>query len=263
MKPSMFSKDYKSNMRKRKKRKRILILIFMGILLCLCVYYLLNNKLGSRDFRIKTNISSSKDTKQKIDSKKSTSSDSKTNTKTNKQTVEEKSYDVKLPDDQSTKVTYEEKSGNKVFKYIQGATNIKYNISSSGSKVIICDSIQNIILVNIDGSTEDITKKDYTASDGTDFSKDSIIKANSGYVWCSDPKFIDDNTIAYISQLPWINGQNLKYIWIYNIRDKSHTCIESVSGTSITEGEIDASKGLQFTIDGNAVYVNASGNVSN
>jgi hypothetical protein len=72
-------------------------------------------------------------------------------------------------------------------------------------------------LFDTNGNKEDITNPEYVSSSGTVISKDNQLSSNPNYIWCSSPKFIDDDNIAYISQLPWLNKSS-KYIWIENIQ---------------------------------------------
>ena len=56
---------------------------------------------------------------------------------------------------------------------------------------------------------KDVTKKEYISTSKQTFSKDKMLAAYEEYIWHSIPSFIDENTIIYISQLPYFgSGSN-------------------------------------------------------
>ncbi|WP_242946803.1 hypothetical protein [Clostridium haemolyticum] len=64
---------------------------------------------------------------------------------------------------------------------------------------------------------------------------------------------MDDDNIVYISQLPWFNKSNTKYLWKYNISNNIHENnlpnMGEVSGKKIEYGNI-TSEGLEVLVDG-------------
>lgn len=119
---------------------------------------------------------------------------------------------------------------------------------------------QSIILVDINGNKQDITNSRYVSSSGTEITKTSQLSAQPSYIWCSSPKFISEDTIAYISQLPWI-GKSTKYIWIENVKNKTHSLVEGIEGEDIKLDKI-TDKGLILTIDGKIMYLTSGGNIT-
>nr|WP_207719420.1 hypothetical protein [Clostridium sp. cel8] len=171
-------------------------------------------------------------------------------------------YTVELSDGKSVNLVYENKDNNKIFKdVIPKDANVAYSISPSGKNALIFDSkIQSILLFDTNGNKEDITNPEYVSSSGTVISKDNQLSSNPNYIWCSSPKFIDDDNIAYISQLPWLNKSS-KYIWIENIQNKSHIMVQSIEGQNIEFGDI-TDKGLTVNVDSNTIYLKSTGEVS-
>ena len=105
----------------------------------------------------------------------------------------------------------------------------------------------------------DVTKKEYVSSTGTTFSKDSVLKGKSDYIWCIDPMFIDDNSIAYVSNLPWFN-KTTKYVWIYSIKDNVHYNIEAISGENIKLTKGTDNK-INVLVDSKNMILNAAGGI--
>ena len=50
------------------------------------------------------------------------------------------------------------------------------------------------------------------------FSKEEQLKKHPTYIWSITPKFIDEDNIAYVSELPWINEKAVQYIWKVNLK---------------------------------------------
>lgn len=90
--------------------------------------------------------------------------------------------------------------------------------------------------------------------------KNSELSSDPNYIWCSSPQFIDDNNIAYISQLPWI-GKTTKYVWIENLNDKSHTVVQNIQGEDLKLDKL-TDKGLTVIEDGKTVFLKADGSIS-
>ena len=90
----------------------------------------------------------------------------------------------------------------------------------------------------------------------------NYLKSHKTYIWSITPKFIDEDNIVYVSELPWINEKAVQYIWKVNLKTNTHVQVKPASGKSITFKKI-TSKGLETIIDGNAVYITSAGEVIN
>ena len=260
-KPSIFSSGYKRKMRKRKKR--IAFTCFLIILLGLSFYlYSKSNK--------NFNISSVKNNIFSIINKKNVNNDKKlvepkiAKKQPAQNVIEEKkdkSYTFKLSDGKEYKAIYEEKDGEKKFKNVTGDNeNLDFNISPSANGIIVYDAgVQNIIYMNLDGVTIDLSKKLHISSGGIKFTKENTIKNNPGYVWAKNAKFIDNENVAYVSQLPWFKKEATKYVWIVNIKSVNNPKVfEEINGTNIILDKLDE-KGLNISIDGRLGHLKANG----
>lgn len=276
-KPSIFSKDYEKGMRKRKQKIKLavfisIVVIIFGVVSAKGIFKNIGKDTSAqlaKIGKIKTAVfkGSSKDiskTKSTSDPSKNTSQNTdakKTAADLQKNAKDSEAYTVQLSDGKNISAVYDIQNNNKVFKYISPTeSNIVYSISPSGNKMVIFDDkAQSIILLDTNGNKQDITDPQYIASDGTVITKNATLSQQSNYIWCSYPRFIDDNNIAYISNLPWI-GKTTKYIWVENINNKTYSFVQGVQGDSLTLGKL-TDKGLTVVEDGNTVFLTADGNV--
>lgn len=260
MKPSIFSNNYRKVMRRRRIIRNIcisvLVLFVVGIFILheLNIKLDLNNLTGDGNNKTSSSVQNSSGKGDKTSSSPS-----------NKQTdnSDEQGYVFKLSTGLSVKAVYEVQNNVKKFKTVDPIdTSFKYYISPQGSGIVILDSnTQNLTYIDSEGNQKDITYKQYTDKQGSIYSKDDVIKNNTGYIWCDEPRFIDENTIVYLSMLPWIGeGQN-KYVWIYNIKNNTYNNVYSVGGNSVKFDAV-TDKGITVEVDGKTEYVNADGGVT-
>ena len=256
----------------KKRRRRILLMILLIVVIVVGVF--LKFKVQDIDFsEIKSKMQAwvdsdkieeksdadEKDKEEKEDIKDNKEKDTQEETKKEK----EKTLELALSDGSTINVNYTEKDGDKLFKGISqetDMTNKEYNISPSKKQILIKDTKQNITLFNIDGNSKDITRASYTSQAGNVFLKDTILQNYQGYIWQEQPKFIDENLVAYISQLPYFrSAATNKYIWIYDIANNTENCLWGYTGTNIVVGNLVETKGLEINIDGVQYYLNAQG----
>lgn len=249
-KPSIFSKHYDIKMKKRKKRIIFIMLIVVVFLIIILIR-------GAFEFNSKDlNQSKSKEiVKNDIVIKDNTINKVKDNLKEKKleeKKLEEKNYIIKLYNGEEVKLSYNEVNGKKTYIKVE-PKQISYSISPSKTKVVILENkTQNIVLIDENGNKKDITRKKYVSSRGTVFAKDSILNSKKDYIWCSAPKFLNEDNIVYISQLPWFNKKNIKYLWKYTISSNNHSNNidgKEIYGDNIKYGKL-SSEGLEVVIDG-------------
>ena len=268
-KPSIFSRDYKKKMRKRKRR--IILTIILAIIVVIGVF--VKFELKKIDFsnmrdRIQAWVDSGKpeekskdDSKDEEKNKQQEETDKKQDE--HKDVEEDKEMDLVVSDTLTVKAKYSEEDGNKKFISLEDKDNVKYDIAPSMDKVIIVDENQNIILFNINGDKQDITKQSYTSQSGSVFMKNDIMQSYEGYIWHEQVRFIDDSNIVYVSQLPYFGSASTnKYLWIYNIDAMTETCLWNYYGSNVTVGDVDTEKGIKINIDNNIYYIKSDGSVT-
>lgn len=263
-KPSIFSSDYEQKMKKR--RRKIFFSIIFCIIIVLSIIFFINKNLKGRNkesSRKKFNIEFSNKIKEK--KKKNVQDDVipetevKEEKKVEKEEIKEESFDIQLGDIKMSAV-YEIKDNKKKFKELKGVgSNISYDINPSGSLMIICENASGtLILTNTDKKVANLTKVNYSSTSGNVFNRENIIQDIPGYIWCSNPVFIDNENIVYLSSLPWFDGRNTQYIWMVNVNTKEHINIQGVEGENIKFNEL-SDKGLSVTIDNKNLILNKNG----
>ena len=257
-KPSIFSNNYAKKMRKRKMRYVIIIIIII-IAILFAIFFSSNIKnVGSiiSDSKPKNTTINNKDNKPASNKNKTSNAVTKIETKAE----EEKSYTADLSSGKQIKLVYEEKDNNKTFKYVSPIdSGVITDISPSKKAIIILDSNQNILYYNIEGKKYDLTKKEYTSSDGTVFAKEDGLNKNPNYTWHGSPKFLNEENIAYISELPWFN-KTIKYVWVVNVKSGKHVQLsEKLSGENLNFGELNE-KGLIIKTSDKTYYLGSDGN---
>lgn len=279
-KPSIFSRDYDKKVRRRKRMKIILIAF---LVLCLGGGTILlsgnningaknsfakvcskvsnfgkNNIFGSskkqeENSKDDNNYKESNENKDKkeVSNKKNDAKDTKKDL-----TSTEKSEIIKLQDNKEVKIVYNIVNNKRQYMNVTPKT-IEYNISPSKGKVVLMEEkYQNMILIDDKGIKKDITKPQYVSSKKSVFKKDDILKNNPNYIWNDSPIFIDDDNLVYISQLPWFNKKEKKYVWKYNISTNTHGYVIGnngfeMGGESIKYGSLKK-EGLEVIIDGHS-----------
>lgn len=266
-KPSIFSNQYRSEMKKR--RNRIIIIVIAVIIVVIVGIILISNRLSSNNWP--KNNSDVKNVSQENSNKNQNTSLNEDSTKSNKKQNSEKQqenksdkiFTVNIADGKALNITYDDSSNVKKIINMQNQDpDIDFNINPSGTFAVAYEkSKENVILINADGTSSDITNTSYTSSNGKVFTKDSILAQNSEYIWQQSPKFIDDENIVYISQLPWFTKTN-KYIWKYNIKDKTNVNT-NITGGNIQINNIVNDKGIEIIVDNVTEYLKGDGSLSN
>ncbi|PJI09475.1 MULTISPECIES: hypothetical protein [Clostridium] len=263
-KPSIFSSDYEKQLRRRKRGRNIII--FLVVCIIILVLFNIYDKANLQDIKlpkINASNSSSKISNKKKGTSVAVKENKKVSSKNKKGEVKDKSLSVNLPDGKPVDLVYSETGNTRTMKSVDlKGLNAEYNISPGNKNVIIYEKDnQNMFFIDSNGNAQDITYKTYTSGGGTSFNKDNVLSSNAGYVWCASPRFVDDNTIVYVSQLPWFDNRQSKYVWKFNITDKSYV------NTNLTGNDIKINsvtdKGIQIVIDGNTTYMKADGSTSN
>ncbi|HCQ91482.1 MAG TPA: hypothetical protein DIU45_19480 [Clostridium sp.] len=278
-KPSMFSKNYEKQMRKRRRRYVMLILASVAAVIVIVFsspikQSLLNIKdtiilnkdnknKDNKDEKSETATNNNKeDNKDKIDNK-SEEENKEENLKeeANKQKTLQEEKEIKLSDNATVKLVIENKNNDKRIISINNAENTTSDISPSGKQAVFEEKKeQRIFLMNVNGDLKEITKKEYVSTENEIFSKESVLQYNPGYLWGSNPKFVDEKNIAYISYLPWINEDKNQYVWMMNLQNLEHTAYYNLTGKDIKFGKIEE-KGLIINIDGKVNFLKGEGNI--
>lgn len=265
-KPSIFSSEYEKKMRKRKRNIIILtlaVILVVGSIAAKLIYNPINTS------KVKQNLQAW------VDSDTQTGESAKENDKTQdeedqkqeevkKEEPKEKSIDIKLVSGKAAKAIFTTENDTKTFTEIKDLDEgVTYDISPSKNEVIIADTDGTMTVYNIDGTSIVVSKDKYVSSQGTAFMRSDVLAQNPGYLWNSNPKFIDDNRIIFITNRPYFGFENLnQYLWITDIASGNDNVLWNIKGNNITLGESSESK-IPALIDGVTYHINGDGNYSN
>lgn len=261
-KPSIFSRDYERKMKKRRKRIAsisILISLIVGIILL----KLISNNVNGEVIRNRIQAWVDSDRPEVNKNQENLNEDTEAVIPEKEPEEELKIMELKVNDNSVIKVEYEEVEGKSIFKEVKENTNnIYYDINPGKNIILTIDEKQNMKIFNIDKKEAVVNKDKYIAPTGEAFIKDNVLETYKDYIWNGSAKFINDTTIAYVSNIPYFGYGLNQYIWILNLDDNSHKTIWASKANEIKLNKINE-KGLEITIDGNAKYINPNGEIFN
>lgn len=257
-KPSIFSRDYEKKMKKR-RAKIIAIISVVAIIAGVLIYKF---KIENMDFsNIRTKLQAWADSDKQVEEKPK--EEAKVNEAEVKPEPPKKTYiDAKLGKDLVVKCEYKTVDDKKEFVSMEDVKGLSYDISPNKQMILTLDKDQNMQLIDIDGKVKDVTRKEYVSTKGQKFHKEAILKREKKYLWSSDAKFLDDDNIVYISNLPYFGSvATNEYAWIYNIKNNTNTFARSTKGKKIEFGKVVPKKGIEIKIDKNEYVLNDKGSI--
>lgn len=245
-KPSIFSRDYERIMR---KRKRILVAsISLSIVsMALIIVFISRYNFGKGESYLtawmKDEENIEKEQEKEVLSKEKEMEMAKLDN------------NIKiLLNGNEFELNCSENNGKKVVNSVKNLESEKYCIDNYGEKVIILDKDQNIFLCDIEGNVIDLTLNEYVSPYGEVFKKDEILSTYNDYIWHSQVKFLNNNKIVYVSNLPYFGYGLSQFINVVDIYSKEHTTMWGLNGNNIILKE-NLDGGLEAVIDGNIKYV--------
>lgn len=264
-KPSIFSRDYERKMKKRK------IKITIGVILAAVVTGVLiyKFKIENMDFsNVRMKLQAWVDSDKTNNSTPETPKETVKETPPKQEEVKEeapkkKELEVKLDKNDTVKCEYEEKDGKKIFVSMEKKKGMSYDISPNKQMILVLDKNQNMKTIDIDGKVKDITRKEYVSTKGEKYPKSVMLERYKDYLWHGNAKFIDNDNIAYVSNLPYFGSAATKeYIWIYNLKNGTQKIVQKSGGKNIEFGKIVEKKGIEVKIDKNEYILNNEGSIS-
>ncbi len=245
-KPSIFSRDYERIMR---KRKRILVAsISLSIVsMALIIVFISRYNFGKGESYLTAWM--------KDEENIETEQEKEVLSKEKEMETAKLDNNIKiLLNGNEFELNCSENNGKKVVNSVKNLESEKYCIDNYGEKVIILDKDQNIFLCDIEGNVIDLTLNEYVSPYGEVFKKDEILSTYNDYIWHSQVKFLNNNKIAYVSNLPYFGYGLSQFINVIDIYSKEHTTMWGLNGNNIILKE-NLDGGLEAVIDGNIKYV--------
>ena len=262
-KNSIFSREYEKKLR----RKRFAILTIVLIFFTVLVYYIINFSKFNNYVKnvyyshvnnevLKHSADNSKLVENVVDSSEENESDIL------KEEIENLNenvnyYEVILEENLKVHIPYKKEKDTVEFdltdieKNNTEFKNYNFDISPSKNKILI-DDIKNKNAYMLNDKFE-LFKLDpeffYSNSAASRFYEKDVLEDYKNYLWYSTPRFLDDNTIVYVSNLPWF-GKDEQYIWktdVSNTSDIRHF-MTSVAGGNIVFEEL-TEEGIKVIIN--------------
>lgn len=258
---SIFSREYEKKIR----RRRFTILFIVLLLSIMMVYYIINfSEFNSHVKNIYYSIIMKDDKSVSVEkedenilgvSNEDEQNDSNQGdliSEDNEVNVEHLVHELQLSEDSKVHILYQNNDG---IKYLDSQAelpeNYKFDISPSRNKILIEEiNTQDVYLIDENLNSFKLDPEFfYSNSANTSFYKTDIVNRYSGYLWYKNPKFLDDNTIVYVSNLPWF-GREDQYIWRTDISDTENIkhFMTSTGGQNIDFGEL-TEEGIKVNIN--------------
>lgn len=263
-KPSMFSRNYRNQLRKRRIRYATVISVIVVLLLT----GLFSGKIMGGVSSIKASLTTlfSKETSKEqkkpenIDVNNINEKSSDTNVEV-KPVVEEEQVSLTLSENENINIIYKINNNKKEIKEVKGSGSISYNIAPSKEKVVVLNNTtQDMYIADLNKNLTNISKTEYISTKKEVFKKEAVMKQFKNYVWAERPTFIDETHIAYCSNLPWINDSGTKYLWIIDTTTGQHKSNTKIKGNNFQFADVSA-KGLMLILDNTTMYIDNNGNV--
>lgn len=258
-KPSIFSREYDRKMKARKKRRVVLAfcLAVAAVFFLGRTTYLNWREKNAESLKNKNNKEYLTEKEKEVDNA-ATSNEIKPE---EKPLVVESVLDIKLADDKILKLVYAEEAGIKKIKDVSSEGNFfnVFDISPLKDKVVILTPTQDMYIVDLNGKIIDITMPRYvTQSSKKEILKTEYLQRKPDFIWHGTPRFINDTTIVWTSQVPWF--KTTKYIWRTDLTSLKHSRIREFEGEEILLGVIEE-KGLSVTINSLTKYLSSDGTI--
>lgn len=271
-KPSIFSREYDRKMKARKKRKTIIIvtLIAAALIIATRASFLnwlqknagqLNSKdKGSSGYLTQKGGNDSDKAAQDTGNDKKDQSSQET-PPADQAAAAEKVLELNMPDGKKIKMVYEENNGNKVIKNVMSDDNsVQFYMNPSANKVVLLNAAQDMFIADLNGNLSNITKAQYITSSGSVIQKSAYLQRKPGFLWHSTPRFINDTTVVYITQMPWF--KTTKYVYKVDLNNASvHTRLQVIQGENVSFDAMDP-KGLKVNTDAGIKFITSDGNVT-
>ncbi|MGM9934181.1 hypothetical protein [uncultured Clostridium sp.] len=261
--PSIFSREYERKMKRRKRNFMFFSLIII-VLACAAALKFVYNPVNFGN--IKANIQAwiDSDTTSKyetvVENEENPASEENAEVVEEEIAPVEEYLDIPQSSGNTAQAVYIEENGEKVFTEVRNLDNgVTFDISPLKKQVIIYDVNSNITLYNIDGTNKVVSKDQYISTSGTVFTKDSTLQSKPDYLWNSNPKFVNEQNIIFVTNRPYFGTAAVKqYLWMTDLQSGTDKIYWDLAAASITIGSREE-KGLKVTVDGRDYYIAEDG----
>jgi len=242
-KTSIFSSKY----HKRQKRKKFIRRTALLVLILAALFLLFRTPITNMVERVRQNIAEEEKQREEILEQVPTPVETPAEEEPEEPAEPDPVYvTVTLPGGEMFSAELIEENGEKLFEELDGTISLEADLSPSRKMMVVLEeSTQDLYLVDTEGAVTDITYRTYKNSRGYSASKESILDRTPDFIWASQPKFLDEDTVVYMSQLPWFDER--RFLYIVELNPLSHKNFQRVGGTDVELLE-RTEMGLKFRI---------------
>lgn len=226
-KPSIFSRDYEKIMRKRKRK----IISLFGVLILIISVLIIRYNMQKINATFKS-IAFNKDFRLS--------------------NIKPESINIALDDNNLTLRVIGDNDNQEIIDVVSEKALISSDIKKD--KALIIDEDQRIYLLSTQKEVIDLTLNQYISANGESTFKRDILNNNSNYLWHTQGKIINNDTVAYVTNIPSFEGDLKQSIALVTIKNNIHAIKEDLKGNSINLYESDKNY-LKVEIDGNIMYI--------
>lgn len=264
--PSIFSREYERKM-KRRKRNIIFFSLIIFVLACAAMLKFIYNPVNFNNIRdsIQEWIDSDTTSNGEIAKEDQIKEDETKDNYNNEEVVEENApveeyLNIPQSSGNTAQAVYIEENGEKIFTEVRNLDNgVSFDISPSKKQLIVCDVNSEITLYNIDGTNKIVSKDKYVSKSGGIFTKDSTLQSQPDYLWNSNPKFVSDQSIVFVTNRPYFGTLAVKqYLWMTDLQSGADKVYWDLAATSIVIGSRE-DKGLKITVDNREYFISQDG----
>lgn len=261
-KPSMFSRNYRRQLRNR--RIKLIGGIVLTVLVLTIIVFSRSISTAFHNFRTSLSSISQKSNDEKMEINKDDLNkpiDENVNNNVNEVDLKEESFDVTLNSGLILNLKYTVDGEEKTFNEVEENDKIYCNVSPNKQKIVVLDkSTQEAYIIDTTKSLVDFTKKEYKTTKNEIFKREYVISKINNYIWMNEPTFMSENHIGYISNLPWLNNSGIKYLWVYDISKEEHKGYYKIKGPDLTIGKL-TEKGLTINVNNKQIIVDKDGKI--
>ena len=262
-KPSIFSREYERKM-KRRKRNFIFFSLIIVILVCATVLKFVYDPVNFSNIKasiqawIDSDTTSNGEVVSKEDENKEI--EEKVEVSEEEKAPIEEYLNIPQSSGNTAQAIYIEENGEKIFTEVRNIDNgVTFDISPLKKQLIICDVNSQITLYNIDGTKKVVSKDQYVSTSGSVFTKDNTLNNKPDYLWNSNPKFVNEQNMIFVTNRPYFGTAAVKqYLWMTDLQNGNDKIYWDLAATSITIGNREE-KGLKITVDGRDYFISEDG----
>lgn len=245
-KTSIFSSKYHKRQRRKKFIRRTALLVFFAAAL----FFIFRTPLSNMVERVRQNIAEEEKQREEILEGIETPMETPVEeTPVESPTEPDPVYaSITLPGGTMFSVETVEENGQLLFKELPEELKLLADLSPSRDRLVVLEeSTQDLYLADTAGQITDITYRVYKNSRGYQETKENILRRLPDFIWARQPKFLDEDTVVYMSQLPWFDERT--FLYIVELNPLSHKNFQKVGGMEVVLLE-RTEAGLKFSIQG-------------